>query len=354
MNAQIRAEPLPARRPLLKDIAMRSTTPAVPALRRREILGAGLTAALLPLSARAQAFPARPVTLVVPFPAGGSVDLIARLYAEPLSKALGTPVVIDNRAGAGGSIASAQVARAKPDGYTLVVSSQSSHLANPLTQANPGYDPIKDFLSISQLARSINVLLVNPAVPAKTFKEFVALVKSRPGELNFCSAGPGSMGQLNVELMKSQLQLNATHVPYRGGGPLVTALISNEVQFGLDNLAPFLPHIQAGKLRALAVASPTRVAALPDVPTFTELGYPVLNTTSWIGLAAPAKTPPEVIAALHKAVRTVAEQPAMVEGLVARGSLAPEAQSPAQFTAMMSERLALYGEMVKRAGIRGE
>ena len=198
------------------------------------------------------------------------------------------------------------------------------------------------------------MLLVNPAVPAKNFKEFVALVKSRPGELNYCSAGPGSMGQLNVELMKSQLQLNATHVPYRGGGPLVTALISNEVQFGLDNLAPFLPQIQAGKLRALAVASPTRVAALPDIPTFAELGYPVLNTTSWIGLAAPAKTPPEVIAALHKAVRSVADQPSMVEALESRGSLPPEAQSPAQFTAMMSERLAVYGDLVKRAGIRGE
>lgn len=324
------------------------------ALRRRELLGAAALVAMLPLAARAQAWPARPITLVVPFPAGGSVDLIARVYAEPLSKALGTPVVIDNRGGAGGSIGSAQVARAKPDGYTLVVSSQSSHLANPLMQANLGYDPITDFVSISQLARSINVLMVNPAVPAKTFQEFVALVKARPGELNFCSGGQGSMGQLNVELLKSLLQLQATHVPYRGGGPLVTALLANEVQFGLDNLAPFQPHIQSGKLRALAVASPTRVAALPGVPTFAELGYPALNTTSWIGLAAPAKTPPEVIAALHKAVRTVAAQPAMMAALESRGSLVPEAQTPAQFTAMMSQRLEAYGDMVKRAGIRGE
>ena len=323
------------------------------ALRRRELLAAGL-ASVLPLAAHAQAWPSRPVTLVVPFPPGGSVDLIARLYADPLAMALGTPVVIDNRAGAGGSIASAQVARAKPDGYTLVASSQSSHLANPLTQPNPGYDPIKDFASISQLSRSINVLLVNPAVPAKNFKEFVALVKSRPGELNFCSAGPGSMGQLNVELMKSQLQLNATHVPYRGGGPLVTALISNEVQFGLDNLAPFLPLIQSGKLRALAVAAPARVAALPDIPTFAELGHPVLNTTSWIGIAAPARTPPEIVATLHKAVRSVADQPSMAEALQSRGALPPEVQSPEQFTAMMSERLAVYGDLVRRAGIRGE
>ena len=334
---------------------MNSTSPAF-TLRRRELLGAGLAAATaaLPLAARAQAFPSRPVTLVVPFPAGGSVDLIARLYAEPLAKALGTSVVVDNRAGAGGSIASAQVARAKADGYTLVVSSQSSHLANPLTQANVGYDPIKDFASIAQLARTPNVLTVNPAVPAKTVKEFVAHLKANPGKLNYCSAGPGSMGQLNVELFKSTTQIDAVHVPYKGGGPMITALVANEVQFALDNLGPFLQQIQAGKLRALAVAAPKRLAVLPEVPTFEELGYPLSNATSWIGLAAPAKTPPEVQAALYKAVRTVAEQPAMLEGLLARGMLAPEALSSAQFTAMMGERLAVYGDLVKRLGIRGE
>lgn len=302
----------------------------------------------------APSYPDKPITLLIPYPPGGSADMLARPLGAELQKKWGQPVVLEYKPGAGGTIASAQLARAKPDGYTLVASSQSSHLANPLTQPNPGYDPIKDFASISQLSRSINVLLVNPAVPAKNFKEFVALVKSRPGELNFCSAGPGSMGQLNVELMKSQLQLNATHVPYRGGGPLVTALISNEVQFGLDNLAPFLPLIQSGKLRALAVAAPARVAALPDIPTFAELGHPVLNTTSWIGIAAPARTPPEIVATLHKAVRSVADQPSMAEALQSRGALPPEVQSPEQFTAMMSERLAVYGDLVRRAGIRGE
>lgn len=333
-----------------------TTSSTVFTLRRRSLLGAGAAAAAaaLPFAARAQAFPSRTVTLVVPFPAGGSVDLIARLYAEPLAKALGTSVVVDNRAGAGGSIASAQVARAKADGYTLVVSSQSSHLANPLTQSNVGYDPIKDFASIAQLARTPNVLVVNPAVPAKNLKEFIAHVKANPGKLNFCSAGPGSMGQLNAELFKNAAQLDAVHVPYRGGGPLVTALMANEVQFGLDNLAPFLPQIQAGKLRALAVAAPTRLAVLPDVPTFEELGYPLSNATSWIGLAAPAKTPPEVLAALYKAVRSVAGQPAMVEALQSRGALVPEDLSSAQFTAMMGERLAMYGDLVKRLGIRGE
>ena len=333
------------------------TTPSnVFTLHRRSLLGAGaaVAAAALPFAARAQAFPSRPVTLVVPFPPGGSVDLVARLYAEPLAKALGTSVVVDNRGGAGGSIASAQVARAKADGYTLVLSSQSSHLANPLTQSNVGYDPIKDFASIAQLVRTPNVLAINPAVPATTLKEFIAYVKANPGKLNYCSAGPGSMGQLNAELFKNAAQLDAVHVPYKGGGPMITALMANEVQFSLDNLGPFLPLIQTGKLRALAVAAPQRLSMLRDVPTFEELGYPRSNATSWIGLAAPAKTPPEVQAALYQAVRTVAEQPAMVEALLTRGMLAPEAFSSAEFTAMMSERLVIYGDLVKRLGIRAE
>lgn len=325
----------------------------VSTLSRRTVLGAGIAAAI-PLGAQSQGLTSRPVTLVVPFPPGGSVDLIARLYSEPLSKVLGTPVIVENRAGAGGSIASAAVSRAKPDGHTLVVSSQSSHLANPLTQSNVGYDPIRDFASISQLARTINVLVMNPTVPAKNFAELIAVLKARPGELNHCSAGPGSMGQLNVEQLKLQLNVQATHVPYKGGGQMLMALVANEVQFGIDNLLPFLPHIKAGKLRALAVAAPTRSPLLPDVPTFAELSLPVLNSTSWVGLAAPAKTPAAVIDTLHKAVREVAQQPAMIKSLDEGGAMVPEQQTPAEFTAMMSERLALYGDMVRRTGIRGQ
>ena len=282
------------------------------------------------------------------------MDLVARLYAEPLAKVLGTSVVVENRGGAGGSIASAQVARSKPDGYTLVMSSQSSHLANPLTQANVGYDPIKDFDSIAELVRTPNVLAINPAVPANNLKEFIAYVKANPGKLNYCSAGPGSMGQLNAELFKNAAQLDAVHVPYKGGSPMIAALLANEVQFFLDNLGPILPLIQTGKLRALAVAAPQRLSMLPDVPTFEELGYPGSNATSWIGLAAPAKTPPDVLATLYKAVRTVAEQPATVDFLLTRGMLPPDPLSSAQFTAMMKDRLVVYGDLVKRLGIRAE
>ncbi|MDR7947826.1 Bug family tripartite tricarboxylate transporter substrate binding protein [Achromobacter aegrifaciens] len=321
---------------------------------RRSLVLAGLGAALLPLAARAEAYPSRPITLVVPFPAGGSVDLIGRLYADALGKALGTSVIIENRDGAGGAIGSKRVARAAPDGYTLVASSQSSHLANPLMRNDLGYDPIKDFVSISQLSRTPNVLVTNAAVPARNLAEFVALLKARPDQLHYATAGIGSMGQLNAELLKNTLQLQAVHVPYRGGAPLINALLSDQAQFALDNLAPFLPHIQVGKMRALAVAAPKRLDSLPDVPTFEELGYPVLNSMSWIGLAAPAGTPPDIVQKLLAAVRTAATEDGMPQSLEKAGALPPENQTPQQFTAMMSERLALYKDLIDRAGIRPE
>lgn len=321
---------------------------------RRSLILAGLGAALLPLAARADAYPSRPITLVVPFPAGGSVDLIGRLYADALGKALGTSVIIENRDGAGGAIGSKRVARAAPDGYTLVASSQSSHLANPLMRNDLGYDPIKDFVSISQLSRTPNVLVTNAAVPARNLAEFVALLKARPDQLHYATAGIGSMGQLNAELLKNTLQLQAVHVPYRGGAPLINALLSDQAQFALDNLAPFLPHIQVGKMRALAVAAPKRLDSLPDVPTFEELGYPVLNSMSWIGLAAPAGTPPDIVQKLLAAVCTAATEDGMPQSLEKAGALPPENQTPQQFTAMMSERLALYKDLIDRAGIRPE
>lgn len=321
---------------------------------RRHLLAAGVGAALLPLAARADAYPSRPISLVVPFPAGGSVDLVGRLYAEALGKVLGVTLVVENRDGAGGAIGSQRVARAKPDGYTLVASSQSSHLANPIMHPNLGYDPIKDFTSISQLARTPNVLVTSAELPVKTFAEFVAYLKAHPDEVHFATAGVGSMGQLNAELLKNTVQVKAVHVPYRGGAPLLNALLANEAQFALDNLAPFLPHIQMGKMRALAVAAPSRLDTLPDIPTFAELGYPVLNSMSWIGLAAPAGTPPDIVQKLLTAVQTAAREPATVQSLEKSGALPPELQTPEAFTTMMSQRLALYKDLVDRAGIRPE
>ena len=327
--------------------------------RRRHLLSAslalGLATLTAPLGALAdEKYPSRPITLVVPFPPGGSVDIMARQYSEPLSRVLGVPIVVENRAGAGGSVGAQYVARAKPDGYTLVVSSQSSHLANPLTQPKIGYDPVKDFENIAILGRQPNALVVHSSLPFKTFAEFVDYAKKNPGKLNYGSGGVGSMGQLNVEMFKAATGAFTTHIPYRGGTPLITAVLGNEVQFILDNLVIMLPHIQAGKVRALAVAADQRLPQLPDVPTLAEVGYPQLNLTSWTGLAAPAGTPEAVVQTLYKAVRQVATSPAMVANLKDRGVIAPEEMSPAQFEKMMSERMVKFGEVVRKAGITAE
>ncbi|MFE8646564.1 Bug family tripartite tricarboxylate transporter substrate binding protein [Sphingomonas sp. NCPPB 2930] len=328
--------------------------------RRRQILHAGLglglgMTGLAPRAAHAaDKYPSRPITLVVPFPPGGSVDLMARQYAEPMSRILGVPFVVDNRPGAGGSVASLAVARAKPDGYTLVVSSQSSHLANPLTQPKVGYDPVKDFESIAILARQPNVLVVHASLPIHTVKEFVDYAKKNPGKLNYGSGGVGSMGQLNVEMFKAVTGLYATHIPYRGGTQLITAVLADEVQFILDNLLIMLPHIQAGKVRALAVAADARVPQLPDVPTMAEVGYPQLNLTSWTGLAAPGGTPDAIVQTLYKTVRQVALTPAMVTNLKERGVVVPEEMSPAAFEQMMAERMVKFGDVVRKAGITAE
>lgn len=323
---------------------------------RRSLLSTGLSlAGLAALPALAQdKFPSRPITLVVPFPPGGSVDIMARQYSEPLSRALGVPVIVENRAGAGGSVGAQYVARAKADGYTLVVSSQSSHLANPLTQPKIGYDAIKDFENIAILGRQPNALVVHSSLPFKTVKEFIDYAKKNPGKLNYGSAGVGSMGQLNVEMLKVSTGVFTTHIPYRGGTPLITGVLANEVQFILDNLVIMLPHIQAGKVRALAVAADQRLPQLPDVPTLAEVGYPELNLTSWTGLAAPAGTPEAVVQTLYKAVRQVATSPAMIANLKDRGVIPPEEMAPAAFEKMMAERLVKFGAVVKRAGITAE
>ena len=292
--------------------------------------------------------------MVVPFPPGGSVDIMARQYSEPLSRVLGVPIVVENRPGAGGSVGAQYVARAKADGYTLVVSSQSSHLANPLTQPQVGYDPVKDFENIAILGRLPNALVVHSSLPFKTFKEFIDYAKKNPGKLNYGSGGVGSMGQLNVEMLKASTGAFTTHIPYRGGTPLITAVLGNEVQFILDNLVIMLPHIQAGKVRALAVANDQRLPQLPDVPTLAEVGYPQLNLTSWIGIAAPAGTPDAAVQTLHKAVRQVAASPAMIANLKDRGVIPPEEMTPAAFEKMMAERRVKFGDVVKHAGIKAE
>lgn len=320
-------------------------------LHRRRFVGTAcaLTGAMaLPALGQAPArYPSRPITLVVPFPPGGAVDSAGRAMADRLGKVLGQTVIVDNKGGAGGTIGSTLVARAAPDGYTLIVTSQTTHVVNPAVSSSLPYDAVNDFAPITLIDRLANVLLVNPAVPAKNFAEFVKYVKANPGKLNYASSGNGSVAHLSMELLKAKLGLFITHIPYRGAGPALNDLMSGQVHMTWNNLTSNLTMIQSGRLWALAVASPIRAPQLPDVPTFDELKLPELNLTSWTGLAAPAKTPEPVIAQLFEAMRTVLRDPQTLEAWRKRGAMVPENLRPAEYRQEILQRIQFYRNIVK-------
>ncbi|WP_114970230.1 Bug family tripartite tricarboxylate transporter substrate binding protein [Rhodoferax ferrireducens] len=325
---------------------------------RRQFLGTASAVAgaiALPTYAQEAKYPSKTITLVVPFPAGGSVDVAGRAIGERLSKVLGQAVIIDNKGGAGGAIGSTFAAKAKPDGYTLVVTSQSSHVANPAFTPNLPYDAIKDFAPITLIERLPNVLLINPALPVKNMAEFVAYAKANPGKLNYASSGNGSMLQLNMELLKSQYGIFLTHIPYRVAGTTLTDLMSGQVHAMFTNIqASNVSFVKQDKLRALAVASPMRSALLPDVPTFGELKQPELNMTSWTGLAAPAGTPEPIVQQLYEAVRTILQDPSTIAAWKQRGAIVPEAVRPAEYKKEIADRIAFYKKLVKTNNLSAE
>lgn len=320
-------------------------------INRRQFIESGAVAAGaigLPALAQDGKYPNKPITLVVPFPAGGAVDTAGRAIGERLSKVLNQTVIIDNKSGAGGAIGSTFVAKAKPDGYTLVVTSQSSHVANPAFSPNLPYDAVKDFAPITLIERLPNVLLVNASLPVTNLAEFVAYAKKNPGKLNYASSGNGSMLQLNMELLKSQYGIFLTHIPYRAAGTSLTDLMAGQVHAMFTNIqASNVGYVNQGKLRALAVASPGRSEVLPQVPTFGELKQPELNMTSWTGLAAPAGTPDAIIEQLYAAMRTVLQDPATIAAWKRRGSIVPEAVSPAEYRQEISNRIEFYKKIIK-------
>lgn len=322
-------------------------------LHRRRFIGTtcALTSAVALPALGQGAYPNRPITLVVPFPPGGSVDSAGRAAADKLGKVLGQTVIVENKAGAGGTIGCTQVAKAAPDGYTLIVTSQTTHVVNPAVSPSLPYDAVKDFAPITLIDRLANVLLVNPALPVKTFAEFVKYVKANPGKLNYASSGNGSVAHLSMELLKAKTGLFITHIPYRGAGPALTELLSNQVQMTWNNLSSNLSIIQSGRLRALAVASPIRAPQLPDVPTFDELKLPDLNLTSWTGIAAPAKTPEPIIAQLYDAMRTVLRDPLTQEAWRKRGAMVPENVKPAEYRQEIQQRISFYRNIAKANNI---
>jgi tripartite-type tricarboxylate transporter receptor subunit TctC len=303
--------------------------------------------------AAAQSYPAKPVTLIIPFPPGGSTDIIGRIAAEGLQRELGQPFVVDNRGGAGGAIGAKAIADGAPDGYTLGIATISTHVVNPIVRSDLRYDPLADFTFVSQIAAVPNVVSIHPSVPARNMAEFIAYAKKNPGKLNFGTPGVGSLGHLIGETFKYSAKVEMTHVPYRGAGPALNDALAGQVQVLFDNLPSSLPHIQAGKLRALAVASEKRVASLPDVPTFAETGQPLVNDPSWFGLVGPAKLPDEMVKRLHSALVATLKQPDAQKRIEAAAST-PVGNSPQAFRKVVADALENTRKVVREANLKFE
>jgi tripartite-type tricarboxylate transporter receptor subunit TctC len=298
----------------------------------------------------------RSITLIIPFPPGGSTDIVGRIAAEGLSKELGQAFVVDNRSGAGGAIGARAIAEAAPDGYTLGIATVSTHVVNPvvvpLMRGQPlGYDALKDFTFLGQIAAVPNVVSVHPSVPAKTMDEFVAYLKKNPGKLNFGTPGSGSLGHLIGETFKYAAKVDMVHIPYKGAGPALNDTLAGQVQVLFDNLPSSLPHIQSGKLRALAVASEKRVAALPDVPTFAEAGLPQVNDPSWFGLVGPARLPPAFVSRVSEALARAVRQPEAA-GRLAAVAATPIANTPDQFREVVAASIEASRRIARENGLK--
>lgn len=306
-------------------------------------LGWGLF--LVSPSAQAQNFPQKPIRLIVPFTAGGTTDLVARMVAEPLGKALGQSVVVDNKPGGGGVVGAAELSRAAPDGYTLGLATASSAATNPALNPSVPYKPLTDFTPITNMVATPNVLAVHPSFPAKDMAGFLKALRARPGQYDYASSGTGGVGHLQMELFKSLTQTQLVHIPYSGAGPALRDTVGGQVPVIFDNLPSALPHIKDGRLIAMAVAAPERVPDLPQVPTFKELGLDAVNRPALYGLWAPKGMSPALVAQLNQAVHKVLQDPALVKRIEASGSKVV-ANSPAQFAAQLKEEYLVYKKVV--------
>lgn len=311
-----------------------------------------LSFAIVPI--QAQTFPDRPIKFIVPNPPGGSNDGAARMLATALSELWPRGIVIENRAGAGGNVGTHAAATSPADGYTYLLTSPGPLTINTFLYKKLPFDPQKDFIPIALVAVVPIVLIVNPKLPVTSVQELVALTKRETDRMSFASSGMGSTHHLAAELFNKITNVRLSHIPYRGAAPAMNDLIAGHVPILFDNLPTVIPHVESGTVRALAVASPQRLSLLPNIPTFAEAGFPGFEASSWFGLFAPAGTPPDIVQKLLAAVRAAAKDDGMPQSLEKAGALPPEEQTPQQFTAMMSERLALYKDLIDRAGIRPE
>ncbi|MGY2489869.1 Bug family tripartite tricarboxylate transporter substrate binding protein [Cupriavidus sp. CP313] len=321
---------------------------------RRQLLLSGTAAATLAFvgSACAQAnYPTRPIRLIVPFAAGGSTDLSARLVAEFAGRELGQSIVVENKGGAGGSLGMEQVANAAPDGYTIGMATVSTHGSNPAVFPKLKYDPIKDFAPITNVVSMPSVFTVHPSVPAKTMQEFIALAKANPGKYSVASPGTGTLGHVNLENFQMLAKIELLHVPYKGAGLGLNDAVAGQVNAISDNLASALPHVKSGRLRALAVLGATRSPQLPNVPTYAELGYKEMGDGGWFGIVAPAGTPPAIVARLNQAILKAMQNPEFKRKVEeSGGTLVPT--TPEQFKAQIQQAIARYARVAKAANIQ--
>jgi tripartite-type tricarboxylate transporter receptor subunit TctC len=298
----------------------------------------------------AEPYPTRPIRIIVPTPAGGPVDVIARLVGNYLTQTIGQPAVVDNRPGAGNTLGSKEAAQAEPDGYTLLYSSASGLVFAPMLQKNAGYDPITSYDPIALVAQSSTILVVHPSVPVKSVAELVAYAQAHPGKVNFSSGGIGVLPHLIGEWFKSRAGIDIVHVPYRGGGPSINDLVGGQVQMTFEGTSVLLPLIEGGKLRALAVTSAKRLPQLPDVPTMTESGFPGFVSTSWTGLLAPARTPRAVIDKLNAQINEGLKTPELKAAL-ARVSNEPVGGTPQDFANMIKGDIDKWAPVVQALGL---
>lgn len=317
-------------------------------------LATGVAAVFGSGAAFAADYPSQPIRVIVPFAPGGSTDIVARIVTQRMGQELGQTMVVENKGGAGGAIGAAEAARAKPDGYTLSIATVSTMAVNSACRPNDlPYDPLKDFLPVTNFANVPNVIEVNPKFPAKNFKEFIKALKDNPGKYTHGSSGTCSVLHLFGEAFKQATGVDAIHVPYKGSGPAVTDAVGGQIDSMFDNLPSSMSQIQAGKLRALAIAWPERLKSLPDVPTLAEEGYPQLNQPAWYGLLAPAGTPPEVIKKLRDAAVVALKDPQVIDTLEKQGA-APSGNTPEEFAQEIKQQYDWAKDVVAKGNIKLE
>ncbi len=312
----------------------------------------GLSVLLLPASVAAQDFPNKPIRLIVPFPAGGPNDIIARVIGQRMSELIKQPVLIDNRGGQGGVLGTDAVAKANPDGYTIAISSAGALAINP-SMEKAAYDTLRDLQPVTLIAKVPEMLVVASNVPARDMSELIALAKAQPGKLNFASSGPGSLPHLAGELLKLTAKIDIVHVPYRGAAPAVNDLLGQQVQMAFLDLPVLLPQIKAGALRPIAMGSPDRAPTAPEVPTTAEAGMPDLLAENWYGMVAPAGTPPAIVATLNRIATEAMRDPAVKERLASQGATLI-GDTPEHFRSFIKAEIKKWAKVIKDAGVATE